>query len=101
MSTAPTGFWANFKAWIPAIELAGNIALSLTGYGAAFVPLVTQIENAVNPALQSIGTCYSATSVVMTIYATLIGVLTVTLEQGNSQPASGVDCGNRWLGYCG
>ena len=77
MSTAPTGFWANFKTWIPAIELAGNVALTLTGFGAAFVPLVTQIENAVNPALQSIGTGSSATSVVMTIYATIIGVLTV------------------------
>ncbi len=76
-------FWTNFKQWIPAIELAGNVALTLTGYGAAFVPLVTQIENAVNPALQSIGTAQSSQGLIMTIYATIIGVLTILKSTPN------------------
>ena len=83
MSTTPAGFWANFKTWIPAIELAGNVALTLSGYGAAFVPLITQIENAANPALQAIGSGSSTTSVVMTIYATIIGVLTALKSTPN------------------
>lgn len=70
-------FWDKLKPLLPAIELAGNVALMATGFGAAFVPLVTQLENAVNPALQSIGTATTAQSAIMTIYATIIGVLTV------------------------
>ena len=70
-------FWDNFKKLLPAIELAGNVALMATGFGAAFVPLIQQLENAVNPALQAIGTGQSAQSTIMTIYATIIGVLEV------------------------
>ena len=72
-----SAFWDNFKKLLPAIELAGNVALMATGFGAAFVPLIQQLENAVNPALQSIGTPQSTQSVIMSIYATIIGVLTV------------------------
>lgn len=74
---APTGFWATLKSLLPAIELAGNVALMATGFGAPFVPLVQQLENAVNPAIQSIGTPQTATSTIMGIYAAIIGVLTV------------------------
>lgn len=82
MSTTPTpapatGFWAHLKQLLPAIELAGNVALMATGFGAPFVPLVQQLENAVTPAIQSIGTSQTASSVIMTIYAAIIGVLTV------------------------
>jgi hypothetical protein len=70
-------FWETLKPLLPAIELAGNVALMATGFGAPFVPLIQQLENAVNPALQSIGTAQSAQSAIMTIYATIIGVLTV------------------------
>ena len=82
MSTTPvttqsTGFWAHLKQLLPAIELAGNVALMATGFGAPFVPLIQQLENAVNPAIQSIGNPQTASSTLMTIYATIIGVLTV------------------------
>ncbi len=70
-------FWDKLKPLLPAIELAGNVVLLTSGFGAAFVPLVTQIENAVNPALQAIGTSQTPTDALMTIYATIIGVLTV------------------------
>ena len=70
-------FWDKLKPLLPAIELAGNVALMATGFGAAFVPLVTQLENAVNPALQAIGTASTPQNAIMTIYATIIGVLTV------------------------
>jgi len=73
----PTGIWAHLKQLLPAIELAGNVALLATGFGAPFVPLIQQLEGAVNPALQSIGNPQSVQSAVMTIYATIIGVLTV------------------------
>lgn len=82
MSTTPTpapatGFWAHLKQLLPAIELAGNVALMATGFGAPFVPLVQQLENAVNPAIQSIGTPQTVSSTIMTVYAAIIGVLTV------------------------
>ena len=72
-----SNFWENFKKLLPAIELAGNVALLATGFGAPFVPLIQQLENAVSPALQSIGTAQSPQNAIMTIYATIIGVLTV------------------------
>jgi hypothetical protein len=82
MSTTPTatpgtGFWAHLKQLLPAIELAGNVALMATGFGAPFVPLIQQLENAVNPAIQAIGNPQTASTTLMTIYATIIGVLTV------------------------
>ena len=92
---APTGFWANFKNILPAIELAGNVAISLLlPGGAALAPLLTGLENAVNPLIQSIGSAQSVASEIMTVYATIIGVLT-TLKQTPGLPAAmlaEIDC---------
>ena len=93
MSTAPvvpaaTGFWANFKTILPAIELAGNVAVSLlVPGGVALAPLLSGLENAVNPLIQSIGTKASVSSEIMTVYATIIGVLT-TLKATPGLPAA-------------
>ncbi len=73
-------FWDELKPLIPAIELAGNVALMATGFGAAFVPLVQQLENAVNPAIQAIGTPQSTSNAVTLIYGATIGLLE-TLKQ--------------------
>jgi hypothetical protein len=89
MSTAPvttTGF--DWKNLIPAIELAGNVALSvLIPGGAAVAPLLASLEGAVNPLLQSIGTKPTPSTEIMTVYATIIGVLT-TLKQTPGLPAA-------------
>lgn len=85
-TTGSTGFWAHLKALLPAIELAGNVALLATGVGAPFEPLVASLEQAVNPALLSIGTGQTVSSTIMTIYATIIGVLT-TLKATPGLPA--------------
>ena len=83
-----TGFWATLKSLIPAIELAGNVAVSLLiPGGAALSGLLTQLENAVNPLLQSIGQPQSISSTILNVYATIIGVLTA-LEQTPSLPAA-------------
>lgn len=82
-----SAFWDKLKQLLPAIELAGNVALLATGVGAGIEPLVASLENAVNPALQSISTAQSAADVTMTIYATIIGVLT-TLKAVPNLPAA-------------
>ena len=91
MSTSPTpapsGFWATLKQLLPAIELAGNVALLATGVGAPFEPLVASLEQSVNPLLQSIGTPQTVASTVMNVYATIIGILT-TLKQTPGLPAA-------------
>ncbi|HWF62967.1 MAG TPA: hypothetical protein VN666_22025 [Nitrospira sp.] len=90
MATTPvpvTGFWAHLKQLLPAIELAGNVALLASGVGAPFEPLVASLEAAVNPALQSIGTPQTASTTILTIYATIIGVLT-TLKATPGLPAA-------------
>jgi len=75
---APTFDW---KSLINVVELAGNVAVGiLIPGGATFVPLLTGLENAINPLLQSIGTKPSVSNEVMTSYATIIGILT-TLKQ--------------------
>ena len=74
-ATPAAGF--DWKNLLPVIELAGNVALSvLIPGGATFAPLLTSLENAVNPLLQTIGTKPSPSSEIMTVYATIIGVLT-------------------------
>ena len=85
-TSASTGFWAKLKTLLPAIEMAGNVALLATGVGAPFEPLVASLEAAVNPALQSIGTPQTASTTIMTIYATIIGILT-TLKATPGLPA--------------
>ena len=67
--------------------MAGNVALLATGVGAGFEPLVANLENAVNPLLQSVGTAQPITSTLMTVYATIIGVLT-TLKSTPGLPAA-------------
>jgi len=85
---APTGFWATLKSLIPAIELAGNVAVSLlVPGGAALEPLLNGLETAVNPLLQAIGTQQSTSSAIMTVYATIIGILT-TLKATPGLPAA-------------
>lgn len=81
-----SAFWDEVKKLLPAIELAGNVALLASGVGAGIEPLVASLEAAVNPALQSIGTAQTTANTVMTIYATIIGVLT-TLKQVPNLPA--------------
>lgn len=81
MSTTPApshSFWTGLKSLLPALELAGNVAVSvLVPGGPALASLLSQLEDAVNPAIQQIGSPQSTQSAVMTIYATIIGVLTV------------------------
>lgn len=75
-TTTPTstGFWAKLKTLLPAIEMAGNVVLMATPF-AAFEPLVASLENAVNPAIQAIGSGQSKTTDEVTIYGSIIGVL--------------------------
>ncbi len=80
-------FWETLKPLIPAIELAGNVALMMTGMGAAVVPLLTALENAVNPAIQAIGTSQSVAGSVTLIYGAIIGVLE-TLKLTPNLPAA-------------
>jgi hypothetical protein len=71
-------FWETLKPLLPAIEMASNLAVSvLVPGGPAWAALLTQLENAVNPAIQNIGTAQSAQSTLMTIYGTIIGIVTV------------------------
>lgn len=89
MSTAPVPAPSTFdwKTLIPVIELAGNTAIGiLIPGGAAFAPLLASLESAINPLLQSIGTKPSTSTEIMTVYATLIGILT-TLQQVPNLPA--------------
>jgi len=84
---ATSTFWSTLKSWLPAIELAGNVALLATGIGAGVEPLVASLENAVNPLLQSVGTAQPVTSTLMNVYATIIGVLTALKGTANLPPA--------------
>lgn len=79
--------WSSLLKLLPAIEMAGNVALLATGVGAGVEPLVAQLENAVNPALQTIGTPQTTSTIEVTIYATIIGVLT-TLKAIPNLPAA-------------
>ena len=54
--------------------------------GAAFVPLESSLESAINPLLLSIGTKQTVQSQVMTAFGTMIGILT-TLKQTPGLPA--------------
>lgn len=82
---APAFDW---RSLMSVVELAGNTALTLlVPGGAALTPLLTALESAVNPLLQSIGTPQSSSAEIMTVYATIIGVLT-TLKQTPGMPAA-------------
>lgn len=92
MSTTPTpaattSFWQKLKQILPAIEMAGNVALLASGIGAGFEPLVAGLEGALNPLLQSIGSPQTVSNTLMNVYATIIAVLT-TLKQTPGLPAA-------------
>ena len=92
---APTGF--DWKTLLSVIEVAGNTAVGiLIPGGAAFAPLLAALENSLNPLLQSIGTKPSVTSEIMTVYGTLIGILT-TLQQVPGLPAATLAKVNEYL----
>lgn len=94
---APAGFWAELKSLLPVIELAGNTAVSLLiPGGVALAPLLAQLESAVNPLVQSIGTKPSVQTEIMTVYGTLIGVLTV-LQKTPGLPAATLATVNGYL----
>lgn len=84
---APSGFWSTFKTLLPAIEMAGNIALLASGVGAGFEPLIAGLEQATQPLIQSLGTKQPAPTEMLTFYGAAIGVLT-TLKSLPGVPAS-------------
>ena len=85
-ATATTSF--NWKALIPILEGAGNIAELLIPGGAAFVPLTTALENAINPLLTSVGAGNTATQEILAAYAALIGILTALQQNTKLDPAT-------------
>ena len=78
----------NWKALIPILEGAGNIAELLIPGGAAFVPLTTALENAINPLLTSVGQGNTATQEILAAYAALIGILTALQQNTKLDPAT-------------
>ena len=87
ITSSSSTFWTKLKALLPAIELAGNIALLASGVGAPFEPLVASLENATNPLLQSLGSGNSTQQEMLVFYATAIGILT-TLKATPGLPAA-------------
>ena len=81
-----TGF--DWKSLLGVIELAANTATSLLiPGGAAFLPLEQSLEAAVNPLLMSIGTKQTTGDTIITVYGTIIGILT-TLKNTPGMPAA-------------
>ena len=85
----PTGFWAELKSLLPAIEMAGNVALLASGVGAGVEPMVAALENATQPLVQSLGTKQPAATEMYTFYSTAIGILT-TIKTLPGVPAATV-----------
>lgn len=82
---AASGF--DWKSLLGVVELAANTATTvLIPGGAAFTPLLASLETAINPLLQSIGTKPSVSSEIMTVYGTIIGILT-TLKNTPGLPS--------------
>jgi hypothetical protein len=78
----------DWKSLIGVIEMAGNLALSiLIPGGAAFAPLLANLESALNPLLMSIGTGASVQTEIMVVYGTMIGILNILKQQPNLDPA--------------
>jgi len=77
----------NWQSLLSVIELAGNVATELIPGGAGFAPLEAALEAAVNPFLMSIGQKQTASSEIMNVYATIIGILT-TLKNVPGTPAA-------------
>lgn len=83
---APTFDW---KSLLSVIELAANTAIGvLIPGGVAWAPLLASLENSVNPLLQTIGTKPSVSSEIMTVYGTVIGILTTLKAQPNLPSAT-------------
>lgn len=67
----------DWKSLLGVVELAANTAITvLVPGGAAYAPLAAGLEAAINPLLQNIGTGSSTSSQIMTVYGTIIGILT-------------------------
>lgn len=77
----------NWKGIIPILEQAGNISELLIPGGAAFAPLTTALEGAINPLLLSVGQGNSATQEILAAYATMIGILTALEQNTKLDPA--------------
>lgn len=77
----------SWKALIPILESAANVAELLIPGGAAFAPLTVALENSVNPLLLSIGSGNSATQETLAFWATLIGILTALQQNTKLDPA--------------
>jgi hypothetical protein len=91
MSTTPTpapatGFWTKFKAILPALEMAGNVALLATPF-AAFEPLVAGLETDSQSLVNLISTKPSVQTETMALFASSIGILT-TLKAQPGLPAA-------------
>ena len=82
-----SAFLDNFKKFLPIIELGVNVGLLASGLGAPFEPLAAGIEQAINPLINSAGTAQTTTTIEMSAYATIIGILTV-MEQTPGLPTA-------------
>lgn len=75
-AVSPSGF--DWHLLLGVIESAGNTATELLiPGGAAFEPLLAELEGAVNPLLLSIGTKQTTTSEAMIAFGTTIGILNI------------------------
>lgn len=75
-AVSPSGF--DWHLLLGVIEAAGNTAVSLLiPGGPAFAPLLADLEGAVNPLLQSIGTKQTTSSEAMIAFGTTIGILNI------------------------
>lgn len=84
-TTTPAPF--DWHSLIGVIELAGNVATTvLIPGGASLAPLEASLEQAINPLLMAIGTHQTAGSTIITVYGTIIGILT-TLKNVPGTPA--------------
>ncbi len=82
-NAAPSFDWHTL---IPIFELAGNTAAILIPGGAAFAPLLAQLEQAFNPLLMSIGTRQSTQTTILAVYGAIIGILSALQQTGKLAP---------------
>ena len=87
VTPAPMSFWQKLKQILPAIEMAGNVVLLATPF-AGFEPLIAGLEGATQSLVQSIGTTQTPASLLMSLYGSMIGVLTILKAQPNLPAAT-------------